>query len=135
MRAGGSPGFSIYGIPCRRRSDVFSADVTLIIIILSYFFHLFSLVFSVGVDGAVSTFIMARHSITLSILSFAALATARNCHDLSVSLDVSATNKAFDLAVPTTDIEITDIVLQVTRQGGNFISDITTGVWHPMTSC
>ncbi|CRK45030.1 hypothetical protein BN1723_006400 [Verticillium longisporum] len=130
MRADVRPGFSIYGMPCRRRSEEISADVTLIIIILPYFFTSFSLLFSVRVDGAVSTFIMARHSITLSILSLAALVTARNCHDLSVSLDVSATNKAFDLAVPTTDIEITDIILQVTRQGGNFISDITTGETH-----
>jgi hypothetical protein len=70
---------------------------------------------------------MAR-SILLSALSLASLALARNCQNITVELDLSARNSVFDLEIPKTNIEITEFVLELTKQGANYGSSILTGV-------
>ncbi|GJC91444.1 ctr copper transporter family protein [Colletotrichum higginsianum] len=70
---------------------------------------------------------MTRLSTTLSVLGLAAMVAARKCQELTIGLDVSATNQVFNLATPKTDIDVTNILLELTKQGGSFVSDITTG--------
>ncbi|KAK6206846.1 hypothetical protein QIS74_13334 [Colletotrichum tabaci] len=70
---------------------------------------------------------MTRLNATLSVLSLAAMVAARKCQELTIGLDVSATNQVFNLATPKTDIDVTNILLELTKQGGSFVSDITTG--------
>ncbi|KAI0840743.1 Alpha/Beta hydrolase protein [Hypoxylon sp. FL0890] len=57
---------------------------------------------------------------SLLLASLAAVATARNCKNLTVPISISALNTNFTLQAPATNIDVTDFVLNVAQPGVNF---------------
>jgi hypothetical protein len=53
--------------------------------------------------------------------------TAKKCINATVPVHVNARQPVFNLAVPQTNLEVTDFILSMTRQGGNFTNEILTG--------
>ena len=67
---------------------------------------------------------------TSSITALALLlapAAAKKCINATIPLHLSACQPVFNLAVPQTNLEVTDFILNMTRQGGNFTNEILTG--------
>ncbi|KAI1470613.1 alpha/beta-hydrolase [Daldinia caldariorum] len=68
---------------------------------------------------------MASKSLSALLLtSLAAVASARNCKNLTVPLFLSAQNSDFDFKVPSSDIEVTNYVLNFGRTGVSFADEI-----------
>jgi hypothetical protein len=64
-------------------------------------------------------------------LTFATLATtglARQCTNLTIPLSLSARNGVFNLKAPASDIEVTNFMLDLTRQGHNLTNELLSGV-------
>ncbi|KAI0111304.1 alpha/beta-hydrolase [Daldinia grandis] len=61
---------------------------------------------------------------SLLLASLAAVASARNCKNLTIPLSLSAQNMDFTLKAPTNDIEVTDFVLNSGRAGVNYADEI-----------
>nr|XP_036576385.1 uncharacterized protein CTRU02_13590 [Colletotrichum truncatum]KAF6783123.1 hypothetical protein CTRU02_13590 [Colletotrichum truncatum] len=53
-------------------------------------------------------------------VAFAALAAARVCHDLTIEVEISARNGVFNISTPTTNIDATNFLLGLSKQGSNF---------------
>ena len=68
------------------------------------------------------------YSILAIIPLLAGLAFAKKCQKLTIPIEVSARNAVFDLAPPATNIDVTDFVLNLSRQGFNYPESILTGV-------
>ena len=64
----------------------------------------------------------------LGLIGLAGLAWARQCQNISVPVTISAVNAQFNIKTPATNIEVTDLVLNLTQLGKNFPGSITTGV-------
>lgn len=65
---------------------------------------------------------------TLSILAlFVASAAGKRCMNVTVPLELSARQAVFDLAIPQTNLEVTDFVRNNTQQGKNFTDTVLTG--------
>jgi hypothetical protein len=70
---------------------------------------------------------------------FAAIAPAKRCRNATVPITISAKQALFDIAIPQTNLEVTDFVLNMTKQGGNFTNsalagyDTTTGTYNVNT--
>jgi hypothetical protein len=67
---------------------------------------------------------------TLSIASLVLLATsaaAKQCMNMTVSVDISARTAVFNVPVPQTNLEATSFIQNFTRQGRNFTDTILTG--------
>lgn len=58
----------------------------------------------------------------------AGLSSARKCTDLTVEVPVVSRNAVFNRTAPTDDIEVTNFVLDLTRQGHNLTQEALTGV-------
>ena len=56
-----------------------------------------------------------------------ASATAKTCLNASVPVNLSARQAVFDLAVPQTNLDVTDFILNMTQQGRNFTDMVLTG--------
>ncbi|PVH78197.1 hypothetical protein DL98DRAFT_550201 [Cadophora sp. DSE1049] len=69
---------------------------------------------------------MYRSSLTALAL-FAASAAGRMCINQTVPVDISARQAVFDIAIPQTNLEVTDFVLNMTQQGRNFTDIALTG--------
>lgn len=52
---------------------------------------------------------------------------AKICINMTVPVDISARQAVFDLAVPQTNLEATDFILNMTQQGRNFTDIVLTG--------
>jgi len=65
--------------------------------------------------------------IVLAVL-LASCAWARNCHNLTVPVSITAENTNFKFKTPETNIEVTDFVLNLIQQGHNFPAAISQGV-------
>jgi hypothetical protein len=73
------------------------------------------------------------------ILALVASATAKQCLNQTVPVSISARQAVFDIAIPQTNLEVTDFILDMTTQGTNF-TDIaltdystTTGTYNIST--
>ncbi|KAJ4423307.1 hypothetical protein N0V82_002034 [Gnomoniopsis sp. IMI 355080] len=67
-------------------------------------------------------------STTLSaILGLAVLSSARKCQNMTVEVPVDARNAVFNLSAPTSNIEVTNFVLNLAQQGNNYSSTILSG--------
>jgi hypothetical protein len=73
-----------------------------------------------------SRFIMLFSALTLTLL--AATGAARHCTNLTIPLSLSARNGVFNLKAPASNIEVTDFMLDLTRQGHNLTNELLTGV-------
>ncbi|POS70268.1 hypothetical protein DHEL01_v211339 [Diaporthe helianthi] len=62
-----------------------------------------------------------------ALLALASLSSARRCTDLTVEVPVVARNAFFNIRAPTNNIEVTDFILNYTRQGYNFTNDLLQG--------
>lgn len=65
------------------------------------------------------------------ILVLAALSSAnpgRQCIDMTIEVPVVARNAVFNLTAPKNNIEVTNYVLEQTRQGHDFTNEVLTGV-------
>lgn len=64
---------------------------------------------------------MARVVLTaLLAAGFATSAIVRSCQDFMIPLDISARNGVFNLSVPTSNIEVTNFVLNLSQVGTNY---------------
>lgn len=81
---------------------------------------------------------LSPSSSTRAILVLAALSsahTARKCTDMAIEVPVVARNAVFNLTAPNNNIEVTNFVLDQTRQGHNLTDEVLTGVSiSPLTS-
>ena len=65
---------------------------------------------------------------TISALTvLAAAASAKRCINATVPVEISARQPVFNLAVPKTNLEATDFILNMTQQGRNFTDIVLTG--------
>lgn len=64
-------------------------------------------------------------------LCLAAVSSASKCQNLTVLVPVDARNAVFNLTAPTSNIEVTNVVLDLTQQGHNLTDEVLTGVSEP----
>lgn len=57
----------------------------------------------------------------------ATVASAKNCKNVTIPITASARNGVFNATVPTTEIEITDLILNLAQQGANYSAATLTG--------
>lgn len=62
-----------------------------------------------------------------AILALATLSSARECQDITVDVDISARNVVFDLEAPASNIDVTNFILNLARQGHNYTNEILDG--------
>jgi hypothetical protein len=68
------------------------------------------------------------HFSTATVLAvFAASTSAKTCINATVPVNLSARQAVFNLAVPQTNLEATDFILNITQQGRNFTDTVLTG--------
>jgi hypothetical protein len=66
-------------------------------------------------------------------------AAAKRCMNLTVPVDISARTGIFNLAIPQDNLEVPDLVLNITQQGRNFTDIVlegystTTGIYNIST--
>lgn len=63
----------------------------------------------------------------LTLLALAACAAAKQCLNQTVPVSLSARQAVFDIAIPQTNLEVTDFILNMTTQGKNFTNIALTG--------
>lgn len=63
-----------------------------------------------------------------ALLALASVAAARKCRDITVDVSISAENFKYDLDIIETEDQATNFYLELTKQGANYIGEITTGV-------
>lgn len=66
-----------------------------------------------------------------ALVALAGLSSARKCTDLSVEVPLVSRNAVFNRTAPTDDIDVTNFVLDLTRQGHNLTNEVLTGVGPP----
>jgi hypothetical protein len=54
-------------------------------------------------------------------------AAAKKCINATVPVELSVQQPRFDIAVPQTNLEVTDFILNMTQQGRSFSSVVQTG--------
>jgi hypothetical protein len=64
----------------------------------------------------------------LTLAGLAAVAAARHCTNLTIPISISARNGVFKLQPPSSNIQVTDFLLDLTRQGHNLTNELLTGV-------
>lgn len=68
------------------------------------------------------------HFSTFTALAvLAATAAAKRCINATVPVEISARQPVFNLHVPQTNLEATDFILNMTRQGRNFTELVLAG--------
>ncbi len=58
---------------------------------------------------------------------FTAFTAGKRCINQTIPVDISARQAVFDVAIPQTNLEATDFILNMTQQGRNFSDVILTG--------
>lgn len=64
---------------------------------------------------------MYLSSVTALALLLAAPAAAKECINQTIPVTISARQPVFNLAVPQDNLEVTDFILNMTRQGGKYV--------------
>ncbi|EXJ58983.1 hypothetical protein A1O7_06414 [Cladophialophora yegresii CBS 114405] len=67
---------------------------------------------------------MGFHSLLLLAMLAWTLVSARKCQNITIPVQISARNAAFDVAVPRSGLEVTDFALDFGRQGNNYSQSI-----------
>ncbi|KAK7751910.1 hypothetical protein SLS62_006211 [Diatrype stigma] len=62
----------------------------------------------------------------LVVVSAAKLASCQ-CQNLTIPISISSQNSKFNLTAPSSNIEVTNFILNLAQQGNNFTEDIATG--------
>jgi hypothetical protein len=63
----------------------------------------------------------------LLLAALSSLASAKECTDMNISVSLSARQGVFNIAIPHTNSQVVDFVLNVTQQGRNFTDIALTG--------
>ncbi|KAJ4320398.1 hypothetical protein N0V84_005892 [Fusarium piperis] len=63
----------------------------------------------------------------IAFFTLFAAASARKCTDITVPVSLKAENAVFDLDKPLTKVDVTDFILNLSRQGDNFVQGINKG--------
>ena len=58
-------------------------------------------------------------------------ALARQCQEITVPVTISAEIATYNLDIPSNNVEVTDFFVRANQQGGDFGSEILTGVRTP----
>lgn len=67
-----------------------------------------------------------------AVAALAGLASARQCQNITVEVHASARNGKFNQTTPVTNIDVTNFILDLTRQGTNYSASVLEGVSHPI---
>ncbi|KAI0161178.1 Alpha/Beta hydrolase protein [Hypoxylon sp. FL1284] len=70
---------------------------------------------------------MVRNIFLALVAGLRAVATARNCQNLTIPVSVSARNTNFTLQAPSSNIEVTNFVLNIARPGANYSAEVMGG--------
>lgn len=62
------------------------------------------------------------------VLGWAAVTSAMRCRNLTVPVSISSRNAVFDLKPPSTEIDVTNLALGLTRPGKNFTASLLKDV-------
>lgn len=62
------------------------------------------------------------------ILILAAVASARQCQNITVPVSISSRNGVFDMRPPSTDIDVTNLFLRMAWPGNNGTANVLKGV-------
>ncbi|KAK5111813.1 hypothetical protein LTR62_004733 [Meristemomyces frigidus] len=68
-----------------------------------------------------------KYTTAASIATFAGLASARCCQNITVEVDINARNAKFNQSTPATNIEVTNFILNMTQQGQNYTAKVLAG--------
>ncbi|EXL39400.1 hypothetical protein FOCG_17988 [Fusarium oxysporum f. sp. radicis-lycopersici 26381] len=64
---------------------------------------------------------------SLALFALYAAVSARKCTDITVPVSLKAENAVFDLDQPLTKVDVTDFILNLSRQGDDFVKAIQKG--------
>jgi pimeloyl-ACP methyl ester carboxylesterase len=70
---------------------------------------------------------MTRSSTVAAAAAFIGAASAMNCKNITVPVDLSARNGVFNITAPQNNIEVTNFILDNTQQGTNYSQTILEG--------
>lgn len=65
------------------------------------------------------------------LLALATAVTARKCQNLNIPISISATNTAFNLPPPATDIDVANLFINFAEDSTNLFNSILIGVSFP----
>ncbi|KAI9046586.1 hypothetical protein LZ554_009330 [Drepanopeziza brunnea f. sp. 'monogermtubi'] len=68
-----------------------------------------------------------RYSAAIAVAIFATFAVGKTCINQTIPVHISARQAVFDIAIPQTNSEVTDFILNVTQQGRNWTELILKG--------
>ena len=71
---------------------------------------------------------MTRLQTAAALACALGIATARSCQNLTVPVSISSRNGVFNVSAPASNIEVTDFILNLSRQGHNYTQEILEGV-------
>jgi pimeloyl-ACP methyl ester carboxylesterase len=71
--------------------------------------------------------IMAFRFLLTTLLLVLGPVSAKQCQDITVSVDISARNGQFNLFIPTTNIDMTNFIVNSVRNGHNYTEKVLTG--------
>lgn len=71
---------------------------------------------------------MAAYLTIIKLCLLASLVSARHCQNVTVPVAVSARNAIYNQSASKNDIEVTNFVLNMLRQGHNYPSQLLEGV-------
>ncbi len=63
----------------------------------------------------------------LALAFFAGSAVAKQCTNMTVAVEISARNAIFNIDIPQTNLDATNFIQNLTRQGQNFSEDALSG--------
>jgi pimeloyl-ACP methyl ester carboxylesterase len=72
---------------------------------------------------------MVRNTLStiLTSASFAIIAAARQCQNLTIPLSVSSRNGVFDIDAPKTNVDVTSFILDLSQPGSNLTEKLLSG--------
>ena len=68
-----------------------------------------------------------QYTVAFALAAFTGLASARQCKNLTVPVDISARNGNFNQKITETDIEVTNFILNQTQNGHNYSMEALDG--------
>jgi len=71
---------------------------------------------------------MGLNAYILLLITSVAAASARDCRDITVPIAISARNGVFSLKAPSTNIDVTNFILNSFQVGANYTAKVLQGV-------
>jgi hypothetical protein len=64
----------------------------------------------------------------IALIALVTLGEARHCQNLTIPVSVSARQGVYNLTTPADNIAVTNLILNLSRQGHNYSNEVLTGV-------